>query len=370
MRLLLVIDSLNSGGAQRQLVSLAIGLQQRGHNIEVFIYHPKYNYFKSQLLIAGIPIHTTTKKCRFSPTTIYALRQLISRRKYDLVLSFLDTPNIYAELAIIGLDIPLVVSERNMIPATRIALITRQLHRFAQHITVNSHHNRQILEKFFPWTSGKTSTIYNGIDLTTFKPLGDNDLRSESQIRLLALGTIVQRKNILSLIHALKYYRSQFGTPPIINWAGKRDYTADGENTYSKANMLLEQHKLTSYWNWLGERKDIPSLLNDHDALIHPSYREGLPNAICEALAAGLPVLASNISDHPRLIEQGVTGYLFDWSDPVSIAKTVNSFSQLQIEQRREMSEAARNYAENFLSLSNYIDSYESLFIRLIDNYE
>jgi glycosyltransferase involved in cell wall biosynthesis len=66
-----------------------------------------------------------------------------------------------------------------------------------------------------------------------------------------------------------------------------------------------------------------------HDALIHPSLYEGLPNAVCEALAAGLPVLISNVCDHPLLVVEGERGFLFDPSDPLSIAMSIERAAAL-----------------------------------------
>jgi len=56
----------------------------------------------------------------------------------------------------------------------------------------------------------------------------------------------------------------------------------------------------------------------EHDAFVHPSFYEGMPNVVCEALAAGLPVLVSDVCDHPLLVEKGVQGFLF------SLRKTLN----------------------------------------------
>jgi glycosyltransferase involved in cell wall biosynthesis len=91
--------------------------------------------------------------------------------------------------------------------------------------------------------------------------------------------------------------------------------------------------------------------MTEHDALILPSLYEGLPNVVCEALACGLPVLASKISDNPRLVQDAVTGYLFDPNSPDEIAKTIFGFAQLGFEDRLEMSMAARRFAELNLSI-------------------
>jgi glycosyltransferase involved in cell wall biosynthesis len=96
----------------------------------------------------------------------------------------------------------------------------------------------------------------------------------------------------------------------------------------------------------------------DYDALVHPSFKEGLPNAICEALAAGLPVLAGDVCDHPLLIQDGINGWLFDPGDPQSIADALLNFSRQSDTERVEMSTEARRTAETSLSMDMLVDEY------------
>jgi len=369
MKLLFVIDSFASGGAQRQMVNLALGLHRRGHQVEFFIYYPYYRHFAQQIEDAHITIHKSTKQGRFSISVILGLRSLIASNNYDIVLSFLDTPNFYAEITSLGRTKPIVVvSERFMYLPGKLPLVKRlqqQFHRLADHITVNSYHQRERMEQEFIWMIGKISTIYNGIDLHTFSP-GDL-LTQTSQDQLLAVGSIVPKKNIINLIRALDIYRAKYGTPPIINWAGKKIENAKPSiNVHSEANQLLANLKLKENWHWLGERSDISRLLKHHNALIHPSFYEGLPNAVCEALASGRPVLASNVCDHPRLLQEGKLGFLFDPRNAEDIANTIHSFVTLNTIKRQEMGKQARSYAEQELSVEQNVSKYEDLFLSML----
>src|SRR4051794_21257220 len=98
MRILLVIDHLGSGGAQRQIASLALGLSARGHSIEVFAYYPD-NFFKELLLAENIRIHFQPKRSRFDLRVFFGLARQMRRGQYDAVLAYLDTPIFYAEFA-------------------------------------------------------------------------------------------------------------------------------------------------------------------------------------------------------------------------------------------------------------------------------
>ena len=98
MKLLFVIDSLDTGGAQRQMVNLAIGLKRRNHLVEFFCYAPG-DVLAHPLEEAGITVHWHFKRSRFSPEVILALKELVNPNNYDLVLAFLPTPNFYAIVA-------------------------------------------------------------------------------------------------------------------------------------------------------------------------------------------------------------------------------------------------------------------------------
>lgn len=369
MKLLFVIDCLGSGGAQRQMVNLAIGLSQRGHEIVIFTYYPNINHFNITLHNSGIQIISKKKNYRFDISIIIYLRNHIINGSYDGVLSFLDTPNFYSEIATIRLkNIILVVSERFMYPLNRMPinlLIFQQLHRLADYITVNSHHQRERMINKYAWMKDKIATIYNGLDLKHFDYHPFQYENNNKEIVFLAIGSVALKKNVLNLIEALFIYRELYGSVPKIRWVGVISVSGEGKTTFDYANRLLEQYKLSDAWEWLGERSNIPQLLYEHDALIHPSFYEGLPNVVCEALGCGRPVLVSNVCDHPKLVCDSKNGFLFDPKSPDDIAKAIRKFSMLSVDERLKMGYYSRKYAENNLSLDKYIEQYEQLFISL-----
>jgi GalNAc-alpha-(1->4)-GalNAc-alpha-(1->3)-diNAcBac-PP-undecaprenol alpha-1,4-N-acetyl-D-galactosaminyltransferase len=370
MRLLFVIDYLGSGGAQRQMVNLALELLRRGHTIELFMYYREHNHFGGLLQEAGIPLHSCPKRGRFSLAPMLGLRRLVKERRYDTMLAFLPTPSLYAELAHIRIrGMSLVVSERFMYTSESLPLATwvlQQAHRLADHVTVNSHHQRERMERIFPWMRGRLTTIYNGVDLIRFAPQWNSNGHS-GRLRLLVLSSVVPKKNAVGLVRALARYRALYGDTCTVRWAGQVTSDTVSQQEFAEANRLLVELGLREQWEWLGERKDIPELLGAHDALIHPSFYEGLPNAICEALACGRPVLASAVCDHPRLVQEDVTGFLFDPGKADDVAHAIHKCRLLSGEERVRMGRRARQYAESELSLDRCSRRYETLFSRLME---
>jgi glycosyltransferase involved in cell wall biosynthesis len=125
-------------------------------------------------------------------------------------------------------------------------------------------------------------------------------------------------------------------------------------------------YRLEEQWKWLNQRSDIVNQLQQHDVLVHPSFGEGLPNVVCEALACARPVIVSDILDHSRLVQNGESGYLFDYQDPTDLAEKIKMFINLSTEERRKMGHCGRQFAEANLSRDRLVDEYECLFQELV----
>jgi glycosyltransferase involved in cell wall biosynthesis len=123
---------------------------------------------------------------------------------------------------------------------------------------------------------------------------------------------------------------------------------------------------LSEQWQWLDQRTDVVALLHQHDVLVHPSYGEGLPNVVCEAMACGRPVIVSDTLDHPHLVKNGVNGFLFDWQDPADLAQKIKAFSDLSRDERHRMGEMGRDFAEKNLSLDRFISDFEQIIFEAI----
>jgi glycosyltransferase involved in cell wall biosynthesis len=262
---------------------------------------------------------------------------------------------------------PVVVSERFYDPpsgASFLEKLTRALYIFANHITVNSVHQTQNLCRRYPWLKKKISTIYNGYDLDKFSPQAVTE--PNRPLKALVIASISPYKNGLCLVRALNILNYKYQLKIQVSWAGEQMLVAERLAYRKQMDHELEKYGLTDCWEWLGQRADIPELLRSHDVLVHPSYGEGLPNAVCEALACGRPVIVSKTLDHPILVEDGVTGILFDWTSPDSLAESIERFSAMTPSERQAMGSRARLYAEKNLSLSVFADKYQHLFQGLV----
>jgi GalNAc-alpha-(1->4)-GalNAc-alpha-(1->3)-diNAcBac-PP-undecaprenol alpha-1,4-N-acetyl-D-galactosaminyltransferase len=368
LKLLCVIDNLGTGGAQRQITNLAIGLHRRGHDVSLYCYTPGA-LLSRYLEDAGLRVHVELKKSRFSLDVIRGLKRLIDGERFEAVVSFLNTPNFYAILSsrLSKTRPAVVVSERFCdLPGNPNAIerFVRRLYRLSDQVIVNSHHQRENFLRRYPWMAGRIVTIYNGYDLQEFRPL---PLEPENGgLRILSVASVSRYKNGLCLVRALDMLRRESGFRPRVSWVGQRMRSGDRGAYLREMEDEIRRSGLSDQWEWLDQRTDMAALFGRHDVLVHPSYGEGLPNVVCEAMACGRPVILSNVLDHPHLVADGVNGYLFDWRNPADLARTLEAFGALSPDERLQMGERGRAFAEEHLTLERYVGEYEQLLTEVV----
>lgn len=295
-----------------------------------------------------------------------ALRLKIQSGNYDVIVSFLDTPNLYSEIACIGVyHPPLVVSERCAFHDSGPTLyqqLLKRFHIFAQSVVVNSYYQAHQILHYYSYLRDKLKVIYNGVDLSIYFPT----TAPKKSRRFLCVGSVIPRKNATGLARALVEYKILYGDPPTIDWAGEIYPSSPSQKEYETTLAILRENNLEKNWNWLGVRKDLPTFYPVYEALIHPSFREGLSNAVCEAMACGLPILLSDVGEHPRLTNSGVNGKLFNPHSPREIAGTMREFLCLDDNQKIKMGMSARSFAEREFGMDVFVNRYERLFESLI----
>jgi len=364
VKLLFIIDHFGSGGAQRQMVNLACGLQGRGHLVEFFIYYPGHDFFRPIVDNAGIKVHSVKKGDGFSWKVVSGLLGVLAGGRFDAMVSFLGSPNAYAEIArAIHPRVRLIVSERNsrLADGSRAgALARRLLHFIADGVVTNSRSHAEWLRRY-PWLRDKVLVVHNGYPVPA--QIDGNCPERGECLRLLAVGRITEQKNPIGLIRGLVCYYERHGYVPAVSWAGRRDVGSDYVRRVDEA--LEENEEVKARWSWLGERQDIDRLLASHHALILPSFYEGLPNVVCEALLAGRPVLASSVCDNAELVREGDRGFLFDPNSPDSLADAFEKMAALGCGAWVNMAANARAYGVEYLGIEQMLDGYEALLQRL-----
>ena len=372
LRVALVIDDLGPGGAQRQLTMLAAGLRRRGHEVVVLAYR-RGGFFAGALAEAGVPVVRVSSRNR--PHLALAMRAAIRRSDPDAVLPFLPGPSALAEMA--GLPrrrFAVAASECGLDVAgwSPRRVLRYALHRLADAVVSNSHAQRERMLELAPALADRTSVIANGIDAERFAPGAPPDGSAPGRLRLLVPARIHPLKNPFGLLDAVDLLRRERSDLDItVDWHGGATTGESARNARRTAwrrelEEEIARRSLEDRFRLREPVEDVVPLYRAADALCLPSFAEGVANAIGEAMACGLPVLASRVSDTPRLVEDGRTGFLFDPHSPADMADAIARLAAMHPAERRAMGLAGRVAVEAGYSLDACLDAWDGLIRRLV----
>ena len=350
MKILLVIDSLGSGGAQRLFANLACELVRNSHSVDVFVYDSS-DFYDRDFVNAGVRIIRAHRKGRGFSVLVLSSLIALYKKDYNLVFSAMHAPSFYAVLAkifvpITGLTVCEFSSSHSKGSLLR-KLVFYLSTLVANRVICNSIYERKLMSKL-PGRFGKLSSIWNGYNLDEFQ---FNLPGNNSILKLLVVGRIAYPKNGVRLFRGLQIFEQRHGWCPRLLWAGRRDFDKKSAEMYDEMLAIRNSSPgLQDAIELLGETKDMASLYHTSDGLVHMSIYEGLPNAICEAMLYGCPVLASAVCDHPIVLgENRERGLLADPYSAESIADCIETFQKMLPAERNSIASNAREFAlENF----------------------
>ncbi|MDH6312733.1 glycosyltransferase involved in cell wall biosynthesis [Parabacteroides sp. PFB2-10] len=340
MKALFLIDSLGSGGAQRQLTTIAPLLKQKGISVEVLCYH-KNNFFSKPLNDNNIPIHWITPGNYL--IRILKIRKFIRSGNYQAVVSFLDTPDLLNCLAAIGGHTWKVITSERSAKKEKFNSFRGRLgawmNRYADIIVCNSENARQMWVEYYPQYRKKLVVIYNIVTIP--KIHSTYHLRKDGKTHILVAASYQSLKNPLRVIEAVNLLNKDKKQQLTIRWYGSKQAASDGMQLYNKALELVNKYNLhtTIYLN--DASATIVEKMNHADAVGLFSQFEGLPNAICEGMTLGKPIIMSRVSDYDLLVDEK-NGFLCDWNDVDSIKSALNHILDVNNEQLILMGEYSK----------------------------
>lgn len=206
--------------------------------------------------------------------------------------------------------------------------------------------------------SDKVTQIYNGVDCTRFTPV-PRDGRPTVTIGTV-MGQFRPVKDPLNLVRAYLALRSD----PALASVARLRIVGDGPLREEIATLLLDGGVVPEEV-LVGPRGDVETLLRDLDVYVLPSLNEGISNTILEAMASGLPVVATNVGGNKELVVDGVTGSLVPASDSASLAAALGRYCK-EPELRRVHGAAARERAVAHFSMESMTRGYLRVYEQLL----
>ena len=319
MKILYVITSLRTGGAEKLVVQLSGFMKERGHEVEVALFDGEEAPFKKELEASGVKIYSFgVGQSVYSPKMLFKLKSLIKKGSYDIVHTHNSSPQIFAAVSkalIGGKKTKYIHTEHNTTGRRRTwyfrALDRWTYRKFASNICISD----KAYDNLAAHLGSKKitlQTIKNGADISRLvaaqpKP----ELREGAP------------KNVVVMVAAFRPQKDQDTLVRAIGLLGD-DYClwlVGGDQRLEEVKALVKNLSLEGKVRFFGVRTDVPQILKTADVVVMSSHYEGLSLSSIEGMAVGKPFIASDV-DGLREIVSGA-GILFPEGDARALASEI-----------------------------------------------
>ncbi len=351
-KILLLIDEMSQGGAERQLSYLAIELRRVGHDVRLVKFYGGDNFYKSDLEEAGIK----TEVCPEGQSRMkrpIAIARLVKAWRPDLTVAYMDGTCMAACLAKLFVRFNLAVSERNTTQVlSRREKMKFRIYSLANHVVPNSWSQAHFIERHAHWLTPKVRVITNMIDTSKFHPASKPAERDVPSV--ITTARIAPQKNLPVYMDAIRILKDR-GVKAHFDWYGRPEY----EDYYQDVLERVRINGIGDMVTFHGSSKELPRLYREATMFCLPSTYEGFPNVLCEAMSSGLVCVASDVCDNPDILQD--TARRFEPGDAKAIADVLQDALALDERQRQEEGKENRIRIESLCSPKRFLTDYESL---------
>ncbi len=369
-----VIYRLDVGGLENGLVNLINGLPA-GRYRHAIICLKDYTDFRLRIHAPGVQYFALNKQEGKDPALYFRLWRLLRRLRPDLV----HTRNLTAleaqlPAALAGVRCRIHSEHgRDVHDLDGTNPRYRRLRRLFRPLVDRYIALSQDLERYLrdpiAVSPDKLVQIYNGVDSTRFYPrTGAQRPTLEglpfSDDGLLLIGTIGRMETVKDQLTLVRAFLQVLEMQPEACRYLRLVLIGDGTQR-EQALSLLREAKAESL-AWLpGARDDVADVLRCLDLFVLPSLAEGISNTILEAMASGLPVIATRVGGNAELVQEGVTGLLVPPSDPKAMAEAIGTYLQ-QPDLFKRHGAAGRERVEREFSLQRMLRQYEEVYDQVL----
>ncbi len=353
MRILKIISSLGYGGAETQAINLSKALVAEGH--EVLLVSLSQDIPRVKLIEGtGVELYVEAKQRKVDLRVIKSLRNKILEWQPDIVHAYLYDAEFYARLATIGLDVPLINSERNDNYKLNVNQVIGDFLTIKRvdGVIANSFAGKVFAEKRYKHLNrNRISVVWNGIDLKQVlgKLRASNknlklELFGRSDIDLACMVAAIkpQKNYILALSVAERLIKSSDNWRVI--FLGDK-VTVDADQYKSQVFEFYSHLPNKDKIIFLGNRTDVVEILSQSDVSFLTSDHEGFPNAVLESMAVGTPAVTTDFSDIKKILPRG-------WmiQDDANPEQFVNAMSRVR-QERLALSQESQDWVKDNCAL-------------------
>ncbi len=355
-----LITELSSGGAQSGLLRLLERMDSTRFTLTVVCLYNGDKIVAQQIRALGIEVIDLGMTRKWRLDALIRFFDLLRQRRPQILHTWMFHANIPGRVLGRLAGVPIIIgSEQTM---GQEGQIRRRLNRltavWADCVICVAQKVADFVHEQVGIPRDKLLVIANGVDTQTFSP-SSTTKAADWQPRIIGnVGRLEPVKGTRFLIDAFAQVASQFADAQV--WL-----VGDGTERQSLA-MQAQQQGIAAQIEFLGMRPDVATLLTQMDIFVLPSQWEGMPNAVLEAMAAGLPVIATGVGGTTEVVVQDETGLLVPAADPTALAKAIATLLSDPALCRR-MGAAGRQRAEQHFSIEQTVGKTVGLYEKLLD---
>lgn len=359
-RVMQLIGSLDRAGAERVVVDLALHLSRDDYRV-VVVYLQGDGELRPELLDAGIEVIRLPDRAKVDPRTCWAVYRLLKECGIDILHAHIPRPAFWGLMAARAAAVPIrIFTEHNVqVYSSPLTYLYPAIVRLATDIVCVSDRARDSIQQRYPKIDDKLVTIRNGIQVDRVTPRQDiGAVRKELSLPedapvICHVANMYARKAQDQLLQAFSLTKRSVPNSKLL--------MVGSGPLYTELRSLAKSLHIDDDVVFAGVRDDVPDLLAASDVFALSSHHEGLPITILEAMAAGLPVVTTDVGGCAEAVQDGITGLVVPPNSPQLLAEAM-MWILGDPSMGGRMGAAGRDRVAKHFSVDRFVEQHEHLY--------
>jgi glycosyltransferase involved in cell wall biosynthesis len=346
---MLLINTFDIGGAERVYAQLARGLAHRGFRVVAACLQRRSGRLAQELACSGIEVLDLRARSRVDALVIARLARALTRERVSVLYTFLIHSHVIGRIAARAARTPVVLSSQQTMgwEGKWNERLNRLTARWCSRVIGVSRNVSEYLVEDVGIPRGKVTTIYNCVDVSRFaETLSPPHSDAGPVIGMVA--RLDPAKDYDSLLRAFTVIAGRYPTARLL-------LAGDGPER-ARLGALVDELGLSGAVEFLGHVSDVRTVHNRIHVYVQSSHTEGMPVAVLEALASGLPVVASRVGGNEEAIIDGIGGLLVPPADPSAMAAAIQRLIE-NPDEARAIGDAGRRHVRETFSVDAVVEA-------------
>ena len=365
-RLVLIVPDLGIGGAEAQVMRLAMGTAARGWRVSVVSLLEEPSTLKEPLESAGIDVRSLHMNLSVpgSARAILRLRKVLRELRPDVVHSHTALANQVARLTRLITRIPTMVSSAHNVQEGGWAGL-KEAYRVTDWLAdLTTNVSRIAVQHYIHIGAAPADRIRfmpNGVDVNQYNRNAEARVKLGGELNLgddfvwLAAGGFRLQKDYPNMVRAFASLIKNSARPAILMIAGAGECEQEAKD-------LAQSLGIRDRVRFLGERTDVAELMGMADAFVLSSAWEGMPLVLQEASASSLPIVATDVGGVSEVALDDISAFLVPPRDSAALANAMRRMMELPPDGLAAMGEAGRTHVEQHYAMDQVLDRWEATY--------